>query len=283
MVNTWNGTTLSIVSDRHLPAYTIDSYTIVVNATAPADISTDAADCSEDGAGHGFYNLATATSGGRTATADACLPVPHWLLSKSSDPASGSTVNPGDTITYTLTADNTSAATVTGATAVDTLPTNAALVTAAPGRAHRTIGDGTLTWTIPDIAPGSAVTVSYAVTVNAGAYNQTVRNVVTTSSPGGRCEEPADCTTEHFTPHYLVSKSSDPPTGSTVNPGDTITYTLTVHNDSDATVAGAVVTDDLSAVLNNATVDRRGRGIDHRDDPDLERPDDRWPAGRMPP
>ncbi len=42
-------------------------YTIVVNATAPADISTDAADCSEDGAGHGFFNLATATSGGRTA------------------------------------------------------------------------------------------------------------------------------------------------------------------------------------------------------------------------
>ncbi len=84
--------------------------------------------------------------------------------------------------------------------------------------------------------------------------DQTVRNVVTTSSPGGRLRGTADCTTEHFTPHYLVSKSSDPPTGSTVNPGDTITYTLTVHNDSDATVAGAVVTDDLSEVLNNATV-----------------------------
>ena len=184
LVNTWDGTTLSIVSDRHLPAFSIDSYTIVVNATAPADISTDAADCSEDGAGHGFYNLATATSGGRTATADACLPVPHWVLSKSSDPASGSTVNPGDTITYTLTADNTSEATVTGATAVDTLPTNAALVTPLPAGLTDN-GDGTLTWTIPDIAPGSAVTVSYAVTVDAGAYNQTVRNVVTTSSPGG--------------------------------------------------------------------------------------------------
>ena len=63
LVNTWDGTTLSIVSDRHLPAFSIDSYTIVVNATAPADISVAAADCSEDGAGHGFYNLATATSG----------------------------------------------------------------------------------------------------------------------------------------------------------------------------------------------------------------------------
>ena len=74
LVNTWNPTTktLSIVSDRHLPAFSIDSYTIVVNSTAPAGISASAADCSEDGAGHGFYNLATATSGGRTATADAC-------------------------------------------------------------------------------------------------------------------------------------------------------------------------------------------------------------------
>ena len=52
----------------------------------------------------------------------------------------------------------------------------------------------------------------------------------------------------------MLSKSSDPASGSTVSPGDTITYTLTVHNDSAATVSGAVVTDDLSAVLNNATL-----------------------------
>ena len=238
LVNTWNGTTLSIVSDRHLPAFSIDTYTIVVNATAPAGITADAADCSEDGAGHGFYNLATATSGGRTLTADACTPVPHWVLSKSSDPASGSTVNPGDTITYTLTADNTSSATVTGATAVDTLPTNAALVTAGLDPSLDDSVAGTLTWTIPDIAPHTSVSVSYRSRSNAGAYNQTVGNVVTTSSPGGECLTVADCTTDHFTPHYVLSKSSDPASGSTVEPGDTITYTLTVHNDSNGDGVG---------------------------------------------
>ena len=195
------------------------------------------------------------------ATADACTPVPHWVLSKSSDPASGSTVNPGDTITYTLTADNTSSATVTGATAVDTLPTNAALVTAGLDPSLDDSVAGTLTWTIPDIAPHTSVSVSYPVTVERRCLQpdgrQRRHHVIT----GWRVRHGrAICTTDHFTPHYVLSKTSDPASGSTVEPGDTITYTLTVHNDSDATVAGAVVTDDLSDVLNNASVVSVGAG-----------------------
>ena len=58
----------------------------------------------------------------------------------------------------------------------------------------------------------------------------------------------------------MLSKTSDPASGSTVEPGSEITYTLRVHNDSDATVAGAVVTDDLSDVLNNASVVSVGAG-----------------------
>ena len=90
----------------------------------------------------------------------------------------------------------------------------------------------TLTWNVPTILAGGAdATVSYTVTVNAGAYNKTLTNVAT-PGPGGECTTAADCTTDHFTPHYVLSKSSDPASGSTVSPGDTITYTLTVHNDS---------------------------------------------------
>lgn len=65
------------------------------------------------------------------------------------------------------------------------------------------------------------------------------------------------------TPHFTLAKSSD--VGATVlppylgDPGDTITYTLRAHNDSEAvidgaTMPGAKVVDDLSDVLDNATL-----------------------------
>ena len=64
---------------------------------------------------------------------------------------------------------------------------------------------------------------------------------------------PEDCETTHVTPHYVLTKISDPAIGSTVQPGDTVEYTVTATNDSDGVVTGAVVTDDLSDVLDNAT------------------------------
>ena len=38
-----------------------------------------------------------------------------------------------------------------------------------------------------------------------------------------------------------------------MQPGGTITYTLTAHNDSQGVVSGAVVTDDLSDVVDNTS------------------------------
>ena len=65
-----------------------------------------------------------------------------------------------------------------------------------------TIGAGgsadgtTLTWTVPTVQPGDTATLTYKVTVNDDAYNETIGNVAT-PGPGGDCEEPADCTTTH--------------------------------------------------------------------------------------
>lgn len=53
---------------------------------------------------------------------------------------------------------------------------------------------------------------------------------------------------------YTVSKSSDPPSGSVVAPGDTITYSVTVDSTGDVPVHDVVVTDDLSQVLPYATI-----------------------------
>ena len=66
-----------------------------------------------------------------------------------------------------------------------------------------------------------------------------------------------------MTPHYTLRKDSDHAGGQVMPPylgaqGTLITYTLRVHNDSDApidatTMPGEQVTDDLSDVLDNAT------------------------------
>ena len=81
-----------------------------------------------------------------------------WDLAKSSDPASGATVKPGDTITYTLTATKTGGVDPTGITISDDLANvlnNATLVsgpTASTGTAS--IAGTTMTWTIPTLDRG---------------------------------------------------------------------------------------------------------------------------------
>ena len=112
---------------------------------------------------------------------------------------------------------------------------------------------------MPTLQPGQVATLAYEVTVNAGAFNQSLGNVAT-PGPGGVCVLPANCDTVHPTPGYTLAKSSDPASGSTVVPGDVVEYTLTVTNDSDALLTGAVVTDDLSDVLDNATMGTVGAG-----------------------
>jgi uncharacterized repeat protein (TIGR01451 family)/LPXTG-motif cell wall-anchored protein len=115
-------------------------------------------------------------------------------LTKTSDPESGTAVDSGSTIVYTLTATNTGDVEVTGATAVDTLPADVTLVMpldpslGAPGT--------TLTWTIPTIPVGGSVAVSFSVTVDTSAEGKTLDNVVV-PGPGGECLLPGDCVTHH--------------------------------------------------------------------------------------
>jgi fimbrial isopeptide formation D2 family protein len=74
----WSGTDhAQIVTGRALPAGGTDTYTVVVNATVPSTISTDAATCSETGAQHGFFNAAEAISGEDHFPAQDCGNIPQ--------------------------------------------------------------------------------------------------------------------------------------------------------------------------------------------------------------
>ena len=237
----------------------------------------------DDAYGVELVNVATPDDNGTCEGPDDCTtvhPTPHWVLTKSSDPERGTTVNPGDTITYTLTARNDSDGVVRNATVSDDLSDvldDATLVSITP--ADQAVVNGTtLTWTLPSpFNPGDVATLTYTVTVNDDAYNTELRNVATPGD-GGECVPPAEaggraqgnsasarrvnaaddpewCETNHPTPGWTLTKTSDPSSGSEVQPGDQVTYTLTATNNSKGIVTDAVVTDDMSDVLQYATLD----------------------------
>ncbi|WP_162893068.1 isopeptide-forming domain-containing fimbrial protein [Microbacterium halotolerans] len=183
----------------------------------------------------------------------------EWSLSKTSDPASGSVVAPGDTITYTLTAENSSKGAVDDVVVTDDLGDvldDAEFGEFVDDDGGNAVRDGNMiTWNVGTLAAGETRTVSYVVSVNDDAKGVTLRNVATGEGeqPPTECTVEDPCETTHETPaEWSLSKTSDPASGSEVKPGDTVTYTLTAVNASAEAVDAVVVTDDLSDVLSSA-------------------------------
>ncbi|QAY69451.1 DUF11 domain-containing protein [Xylanimonas protaetiae] len=139
-----------------------------------------------------------------------------WTVAKSSDPATGSTVQPGDVITYTITATDLGGGaerphdlTVTDdlAGVLDDATLDAGSISPSTGTASVT--GASLTWSIP-LLDGTA-TLTYRVVVDDDAYAATLTNVVT---GGGVQPCPAaepDCrTTTQVTPPEPVDPTPTP-------------------------------------------------------------------------
>ena len=145
-------------------------------------------------------NEADSNAENNTSTLTTCVGAnePGLAVSKSADPASGSQVDPGQQITYSITAENTGNVNLTDVTVVDDLADvldNAVFVTgselAEVGGAPRglvTVAGGTLTW-VGDLAVGESATITYAVTVNDDVTSEdALVNVVTANGSWG-CDE----------------------------------------------------------------------------------------------
>jgi fimbrial isopeptide formation D2 family protein/LPXTG-motif cell wall-anchored protein len=187
-----------------------------------------------------------------------------WMVTKSSIPVSGSTVEPGDQINYTITVTRVGdGVNVENIDVLDTLTgidmSWVSNIVASNGTA--TPGAGVINWHIDEVS--DTVTLTYTVTVGQ-VFGATLKNVVT---PGPTpCPDPVDdnpniidCDeTTHFTPHFVLDKSvsyDDVDGDGKAEPGQTLTYKLTMTNDTtNATVTNAVVTDDVSDVLDNGSI-----------------------------
>ncbi|GLU90300.1 hypothetical protein [Agromyces sp. NBRC 114283] len=227
----------------------------------------------EDAAGSSLRNLVTGTAqppgtgpavdGGRHETVHA-VPVPGFELSKAADPASGSVVHPGRTVTYTLTGENT------GETVLDPVAIRDELGEvlahgALRGSPVATVDgedapaptlDGTvLNWS-GALRAGQTVTIRYTVVVGQDAAGVTLRNSAsgTAIPPGGPALDAPEVATSHEVPvsGYDLTKSATPADGSVVSPGEQVRYTLTGVNTGETLLDPVEIRDDLSQVLADA-------------------------------
>ncbi|WP_370582692.1 GEVED domain-containing protein [Plantibacter sp. VKM Ac-2885] len=211
-----------------------------------------------------LINAVTPTgTGGTCATPGGCsttTPVQALRISKVADQ---SDVVPGQTITYTVTVQNTGAVDYTAADPASFSDDLTAVLDDASWNDDATATAGALSFTSPTlswsgpVAAGETVTVTYSVTVNdPPSGDSQIDNAVTSTTPGNNCPtgntDPA-CIVQIPSGSYTVQKAAST---DVVNPGDIVTYTVTVTNTGEQAYTEtdpASFSDDLTAVLDDAT------------------------------
>ncbi|GAA4141151.1 beta strand repeat-containing protein [Leifsonia shinshuensis] len=198
-----------------------------------------------------------------TATDPAGIVVPDpYRVVKTANPAPGTAVAPGGTVTYTITVSEPagSSAPSLNPSLTDDLSkvlddaTYNGDVTASAGTAS--VSGKTLQWSAASIMPGQTITITYSVKVNnPDTGDKVLTNVVTTPS-GGNCvtgnTDPA-CTVTTNVESFTVAKSASVAQAAE---GQTVTYTVTVTNTGTAAYTAAhpaSFTDSLAGVLDDAT------------------------------
>ncbi|VAW07712.1 hypothetical protein MNBD_ACTINO02-3277, partial [hydrothermal vent metagenome] len=91
--------------------------------------------------------------------------------------------DPGDTVTYTVTATNNGVDTSTGVQVTDALPVGVTFASAAATQG--TYNAGTGIWTVGTLASSATVTLTVVATVDAGTVGNTIVNTATKSGGSG--------------------------------------------------------------------------------------------------
>ena len=186
---------------------------------------------------------------------------PQVSVTKISNPASGTNVTAGQTVTYTLTATITDAALTAALDLSDTLDADLTFgsVTNAGAFSANTAGNP-LVFTLPSGTTPGSYSLSYTATVNNDAAGTVGNSVIITGSGGDPDPQCPSCSTSHplADPQIVVNKASDPVSGSSVTAGQTITYTLTAVVTDAALTSNLDLSDTLDADLSFGSVTNAG-------------------------
>jgi uncharacterized repeat protein (TIGR01451 family)/fimbrial isopeptide formation D2 family protein len=191
---------------------------------------------------------------GLSATSTATSTVPADVAVEKI--ASSSEAFAGTPISYTLVVSNNGPGLAQAVIVTDALPANAALVSATPGY----IGTDVLAWHLGDVQAGQRISLEVVVQAPTVSNGQVVNTAhVAAQSPETTTDNnTSTVTTTVGLPLLTVSKSSVPPSGFIIRPGDLITYTLVLTNSGVIAATNVVISDplplDTTYVLGSATV-----------------------------
>ncbi|HRH04244.1 MAG TPA: isopeptide-forming domain-containing fimbrial protein, partial [Burkholderiaceae bacterium] len=185
-------------------------------------------------------------TGGPTCTLPAnCTvnnPVTKTTIVKTANPAAGSPVAVGQTITYTLTSTVTGGATTALQTLTDTLGTGLAFGSVTNAGVYTCNAVNPIVCTLPSgTAPGS-YSVTYTATVTSAATTSVSNSVVPTGGP--TCTLPANCTVNNpVSPTITAVKTVSVSPLAVGGTGQFYNITITIANS--ATTAALTITDNL--------------------------------------
>lgn len=166
------------------------------------------------------------------------------------------TVVPGGSVTYTITASNAGPSAVAGATVADTFPASLTATWACVGAAGGTCaasGSGNINDSTVNLPVGASAIYTVSATVSPAATgtlsnSATVSSAVTDPNPANN----SATDTNTLTPQAdLGLTKTDGVT--TVVPGGSVTYTITASNAGPSNAPGSTVADTLPATLTGAT------------------------------
>ncbi|WP_313461135.1 hypothetical protein, partial [Stenotrophomonas sp.] len=256
------------VTDPLLPGLTCTVLALPPGATATCSASNNTYIITfADEAATAVTNTATATGDAPGTAPDAIatdsVTTPTALtpaaitVNKVSAPVTTSQVAPGDVVQFTVTTTVANNETHEVVTLTDTLSDGFTLVAVTNAGAYTCNAANPLVCTLPvGTAPGSYPLV-YTASVDADATG-TLRNAVVPTKPAGVDPDPVcqSCSTEHpvVPSTATVTKAADPVSGSFVQRGQTITYTVTTVIAGSVTTQPLLLNDTLDAGLGQATV-----------------------------
>ncbi len=181
--------------------------------------------------------------------------------------SNSNTANPGDTLFYKITISNTGDANALNQTVTDVLSaalvanSNAFDITTCSPACTYDAGTRTITWTGVNINVGTPVTLTFNLHLKSiFPAGQTSLGNTVVCPPVNEAPNPACTTTTiveaapilNLVKEVSVNDGAYSHSGS-ANPGDTLTYRLTITNTGDAAATGESVTDNLSGVLAHAS------------------------------
>ncbi|MGI6216425.1 MAG: InlB B-repeat-containing protein [Coriobacteriales bacterium] len=175
---------------------------------------------------------------------------------KSSDPESGSEVQPLQQITYTVSYENTNDS-AEQVEITDVIPEHTTYLAGSASSEGGDVdfsevgddGTGSLKATWDDLEPGKTAYLTFTVVVDEDAIGMTVEND-SDVDVNNKWHYKTNKVEHKVVPaNFKISKSSDPESGSNVTSGDTISYQVAVMCDSLAKVDEITVVDPVSDFL----------------------------------